>query len=385
MFYPRFCRPSRTNTRRALVSSPSPLSEHRLSTDGEGSPAVSVRDRRPDRLKTTAFEARRAGDRREGEAPMSQLDKPDLWAPRSEGRAPSGQGGLDDSVYQRLLRERIIFLGQRSTTTSPTRSARSCCCSPPRTPTRTSTSTSTRPAARSTAGMAIYDTMQFVKNDVATVAMGLAASMGQFLLCAGAPGKRYALPHARIMMHQPSGGIGGTASRHRDPGRADALHQADDGRADRLPHRPDRRADRGATPTATAGSPPRRPRTTASSTTSSPAPARSPAAAARPDRRPRPSTTTTPTTGDRAQLQRPARAAVALRPALVRRAHVATGIKRVQPVQQAVRGAHHLPRRADRRRLGQRRHGAAAVRWSRWTPTATSRSTSTRPAARSPR
>src|SRR4029078_5310307 len=60
--------------------------------------------------------------------------------------------------------------------------------------------------------MAIYDTMQFVKNDVATVAMGMAASMGQFLLSAGAQGKRYALPDARIMMHQPSGGIGGTAS-----------------------------------------------------------------------------------------------------------------------------------------------------------------------------
>jgi ATP-dependent Clp protease protease subunit len=60
--------------------------------------------------------------------------------------------------------------------------------------------------------MAIYDTMQYIKNDVATVAMGLAASMGQFLLCAGAAGKRYATPHARIMMHQPSGGIGGTAS-----------------------------------------------------------------------------------------------------------------------------------------------------------------------------
>jgi ATP-dependent Clp protease, protease subunit len=60
--------------------------------------------------------------------------------------------------------------------------------------------------------MAVYDTMQFVKNDVATVSMGLAASMGQFLLCAGAPGKRYALPHSRIMMHQPSGGLGGTAS-----------------------------------------------------------------------------------------------------------------------------------------------------------------------------
>ena len=60
--------------------------------------------------------------------------------------------------------------------------------------------------------MAIYDTMQFVKNDVATVAMGLAASMGQFLLCAGAAGKRSATPNARIMMHQPLGGLGGTAS-----------------------------------------------------------------------------------------------------------------------------------------------------------------------------
>ena len=63
-----------------------------------------------------------------------------------------------------------------------------------------------------TAGMAIFDTMQWVPNDVATVAMGMAASMGQFLLSAGTPGKRYATPHARVMMHQPSGGIGGTAS-----------------------------------------------------------------------------------------------------------------------------------------------------------------------------
>jgi ATP-dependent Clp protease protease subunit len=63
-----------------------------------------------------------------------------------------------------------------------------------------------------TAGLAIYDTMQFVKCDVSTVAMGMAASMGQFLLSAGTPGKRFALPHARIMMHQPSGGMGGSAS-----------------------------------------------------------------------------------------------------------------------------------------------------------------------------
>jgi ATP-dependent Clp protease protease subunit len=60
--------------------------------------------------------------------------------------------------------------------------------------------------------MAIYDIMQFVSCDVATVCMGLGASMGQFLLCAGAKGKRYALPHARIMMHQPSGGLRGQAA-----------------------------------------------------------------------------------------------------------------------------------------------------------------------------
>jgi ATP-dependent Clp protease protease subunit len=68
------------------------------------------------------------------------------------------------------------------------------------------------PGGSVTAGMAIYDTMQFVNCDVSTVAMGMAASMGQFLLSAGTRGKRYALPHARVMMHQPSGGMGGSAS-----------------------------------------------------------------------------------------------------------------------------------------------------------------------------
>ena len=63
-----------------------------------------------------------------------------------------------------------------------------------------------------TSGMAIYDTMQFIKCDVATICMGLAASMGQFLLCAGAKGKRFSLPHARIMMHQPHGGVRGQAA-----------------------------------------------------------------------------------------------------------------------------------------------------------------------------
>ena len=68
------------------------------------------------------------------------------------------------------------------------------------------------PGGSVTAGMAIYDTMQFIQPDVGTICMGLGASMGQFLLCAGAAGKRYALTHARIMMHQPSGGVRGQAS-----------------------------------------------------------------------------------------------------------------------------------------------------------------------------
>jgi ATP-dependent Clp protease protease subunit len=120
--------------------------------------------------------------------------------------------GLDDSVYQRLLRERIIFLGS----VVEDQVANAICAQmlllAAEDPTKDIYLYVNSPGGSVSAGMAIYDTMQFVENDVATVAMGLAASMGQFLLCAGASGKRYALPHARIMMHQPSGGIGGTAS-----------------------------------------------------------------------------------------------------------------------------------------------------------------------------
>jgi ATP-dependent Clp protease protease subunit len=68
------------------------------------------------------------------------------------------------------------------------------------------------PGGSVTDGLAIYDTMQYVRCDVATICLGLAASMGQFLLCAGAPGKRYALPHSRILMHQPSGAMQGQAT-----------------------------------------------------------------------------------------------------------------------------------------------------------------------------
>ncbi len=128
-------------------------------------------------------------------------------------RSPGGTDmSLDAQVFNRLLRERIIFLG------SPVMDevANTICAQllllAAEDPNRDIYLYINSPGGSISAGMAIYDTMQFIANDVATVGLGLAASMGQFLLCAGARGKRYATPHTRIMMHQPSGGIGGTAA-----------------------------------------------------------------------------------------------------------------------------------------------------------------------------
>ena len=121
-------------------------------------------------------------------------------------------GGLDDQVYQRLLRERIIFMVGQVEDNMANAIAAQMLLLAAEDQEKDIYLYINSPGGSVSAGMAIYDTMQYIKNDVATVAMGLAASMGQFLLCAGAPGKRYALPHARIMMHQPSGGIGGTES-----------------------------------------------------------------------------------------------------------------------------------------------------------------------------
>jgi ATP-dependent Clp protease protease subunit len=119
---------------------------------------------------------------------------------------------LGDQLFQRLLRERIIFLGQQVDDDIANRICAELLLLSAEDGKRDIYLYINSPGGSVTAGMAIYDIMQYVPNEVATVGMGLAASMGQFLLCAGAPGKRYALPHARIMMHQPSGGIGGTAS-----------------------------------------------------------------------------------------------------------------------------------------------------------------------------
>jgi len=120
--------------------------------------------------------------------------------------------GLDDHIYQRLLRERIIFLGSEVRDQNANAICAQMLLLNAEDPQRDIFLYINSPGGSVDSGMAIYDTMQYISNDVATVGMGLAASMGQFLLCAGAPGKRYALPHARIMMHQPSGGLGGTAS-----------------------------------------------------------------------------------------------------------------------------------------------------------------------------
>lgn len=131
--------------------------------------------------------------------------------PQARGPQP-GPMAYDDSVFQRLLKERIIFLGSPVEDTVANLICAQMLLLAAEDPDRDIYLYINSPGGSISAGMAIYDTMQYVRNDVATVAMGLAASMGQFLLSSGAPGKRYSLPHARIMMHQPSGGIGGTAS-----------------------------------------------------------------------------------------------------------------------------------------------------------------------------
>jgi len=127
--------------------------------------------------------------------------------------AANGQmAGLDDHIYNRLLKERIIFLGSEVRDENANAICAQLLLLAAEDPQKDIWLYINSPGGSVTAGMAIFDTMEWVPNDVATVAMGLAASMGQFLLSAGAAGKRYATPHARVMMHQPSGGIGGTAS-----------------------------------------------------------------------------------------------------------------------------------------------------------------------------
>nr|WP_309505488.1 ATP-dependent Clp protease proteolytic subunit [Streptomyces phytophilus] len=131
--------------------------------------------------------------------------------PMLSGPGEPSFGGLGDQVYNRLLNERIIFLGQpvdddiaNKITAQLLLLAAD--------PDKDINLYVNSPGGSVTAGMAIYDTMQFIKNDIVTIALGLAASMGQFLLSAGTPGKRFALPNAEILIHQPSAGLAGSAT-----------------------------------------------------------------------------------------------------------------------------------------------------------------------------
>ena len=138
-----------------------------------------------------------------------------LWTPTPPSIVAAAEPPLlpfGDQLFQRLLRHRIIFLGQQVDDEMANRICAELVLLASEDDKRDISIYINSPGGSVYAGMAIYDMMQYVPNDVATYAMGMAASMGQFLLTAGAPGKRYALPHAQVLMHQPSGGIGGTAS-----------------------------------------------------------------------------------------------------------------------------------------------------------------------------
>ncbi len=127
-------------------------------------------------------------------------------------RAATTGLNLTDSVNERLLRERIIMLGSQVEENIANQICAQLLLLEAEDPKQDIRLYIKSPGGSVTDGMAIYDTMQLIEPDVATYALGLAASMGQFLLSAGTRGKRYALPHAHILMHQPLGGIGGTAA-----------------------------------------------------------------------------------------------------------------------------------------------------------------------------
>jgi len=132
-------------------------------------------------------------------------------APRAEeGDTPPSR--LDDHLASQLLGQRIVFLGTQVDEVSANRVCAQLLLLSAEDPRTDISLYINSPGGSVHAGLAIYDTMRLIPNDVSTLAMGFAASMGQFLLCGGTPGKRYALPNARIMMHQGSAGIGGTTA-----------------------------------------------------------------------------------------------------------------------------------------------------------------------------
>ena len=124
----------------------------------------------------------------------------------------TGRGGRSYDIFSRLLNDRIIFLGEEVTDVSANLIVAQLLFLESEDPNKDIQLYINSPGGSVTAGMAIYDTMNYVKCDVSTICMGMAASMGAFLLAGGAKGKRFALPNAEIMIHQPSGGARGQAT-----------------------------------------------------------------------------------------------------------------------------------------------------------------------------
>jgi len=125
-------------------------------------------------------------------------------------QTPRGERAYD--IYSRLLQDRIIFLGSPIDAQVANAVVAQILFLDAQNPNQEIKLYLNTPGGETTAGLAIYDTMQFVKSPVATICVGLAASMGAVLLAAGVPGRRYALPHAKVMIHQPWGGAQGEAS-----------------------------------------------------------------------------------------------------------------------------------------------------------------------------
>ncbi len=124
----------------------------------------------------------------------------------------TGQGERSYDIFSRLLKDRIIFLGEEVTDVSASLIVAQLLFLEAEDPNKDINLYINSPGGSVTAGMAIYDTMQYIKCDVSTICIGMAASMGAFLLSGGAKGKRFALPNAEIMIHQPSGGAQGQAT-----------------------------------------------------------------------------------------------------------------------------------------------------------------------------
>ncbi|WP_433305486.1 ClpP family protease [Actinoplanes sp. CA-030573] len=130
----------------------------------------------------------------------------------TNGASPWTAGSIDDQVAARLLHQRIIVLGTEVDDVIANRLCGQLLLLSAEDPRGTISLYINSPGGSVSAGLAIYDTMRLIPNDVSTLALGLAGSMGQFLLTAGTPGKRFSLPHAQILMHQGSAGFGGTAA-----------------------------------------------------------------------------------------------------------------------------------------------------------------------------